>query len=42
MTYYYAKMGYGSYTTDEPGDLEPYPDDWLDTQKAGSVRSPPF
>jgi hypothetical protein len=28
MTIYHRLMGWGVYTTDQPGDYEPYPDEW--------------
>jgi hypothetical protein len=28
MTIYYRIMGWGVYTTDQPWDYEPYPEDW--------------
>jgi hypothetical protein len=28
MTAYYEFMGWGTYTTDQQWDMEPYPDDW--------------
>jgi hypothetical protein len=34
MTKYYAFMDWGKYTTDQPWDLENYPDEWLETQRA--------
>ena len=29
MTAYYELMGWGEYTTDQPWDLKPYPEEWF-------------
>lgn len=33
MTIYYRCLGRGAYTTDEPWDYQPYPDEWLAEQQ---------
>jgi hypothetical protein len=33
MTAYYRLMGWGEYTTDQPRDYQPYPEEWLLTQQ---------
>ncbi len=32
MTIYYRLMGWGEYTTDQPWDYQPYPDEWFKEQ----------
>jgi hypothetical protein len=34
MSKYYAHMGWGAYTTEHAWDFEPYPDEWLQIQRA--------
>ena len=29
MTIYYRQMGWGEYTTNQPFDYQPYPEEWL-------------
>ena len=29
MTIYYRLMGWGIYTTDQPWDVQPYPEEWF-------------
>jgi hypothetical protein len=33
MTVYYRLMGWGEYTTNQPWDYQPYPEEWLLEQK---------
>jgi len=34
MRFYYSFLGYGTYTTDQEWDFRPYPEEWLDEQRA--------
>ena len=34
MTLFHERQGWGSYTTDQPLDRQPYPDAWVAEQKA--------
>ena len=34
MTRYYERQGWGVYTTDQPWDFEPYPNEWVAEQQA--------
>jgi hypothetical protein len=34
MTIYYRYLGRGAYTTHEPWDYQPYPDEWLTEQRS--------
>ncbi len=37
MTIYHEYLGREPYTTDQPRDIEPYPDEWRDEQVAAGV-----
>jgi hypothetical protein len=39
MTLYYRVMGWGTYTTDQTVDHEPYPEAWVAEQKNAGVDS---
>jgi hypothetical protein len=34
MTLYYERQDWGPYTTDQPWDLQPYPESWVEEQRA--------
>jgi hypothetical protein len=38
MTIYYARMELGPYTTDQAWAYEPYPREWLETQRGARAR----
>lgn len=38
MTLYYRLMGWGDYSTNEPWDHQPYPDEWLQEQKNAGIQ----
>ncbi len=35
MTSYYELIGWGVYSTDQPWDLQPYPEEWFRVQEEG-------
>ena len=37
MTAYYSLMGWGEYSTDQPWDYQPYPEEWLLEQHPNDV-----
>lgn len=39
MTLYYQLLGRGTYTTNQPWDTEPYPEEWLTRQKSHSDQA---
>jgi hypothetical protein len=39
MTKYYEFMGWGKYTTEHQWDLQPYPEEWLQSQQSRSMRT---
>jgi hypothetical protein len=41
MTRYYERQGWGAYTTDHPGDFEPYPAEWLQELRQFLASSAP-
>jgi hypothetical protein len=36
MTKYYSHMGWGEYTSEHVADFDPYPDEWLQVQRASA------
>ena len=38
MTRYYRLMGWGDYTSDQPSDHQPYPDEWVAEQKSAGIE----
>jgi hypothetical protein len=40
MTIYYRLMGLGEYTTDQPWDYQPYPEEWILEQQGAEPGSP--
>jgi hypothetical protein len=39
MTLYYRLMGWGTYTTSQPWDYEPYPEGWLLEQESAGLST---
>jgi hypothetical protein len=38
MTRYYSLMGWGTYTTAQPSDYEPYPEEWVEEQRNAGLK----